>query len=63
MTLGDYTTKVKLHRAMKLLNDNELKSYEIAERLGYSDEYFGKLFKRHFGMTPTQYRIKDNRNL
>lgn len=63
VTLGDYITKVKLHRAMKLLSDNALKSYEIAERLGYSDEYFSKLFKRHFGMTPTQYRQKDNRNL
>lgn len=63
ITLGDYITKVKLYRALGLMSDSELKTYEIAELLGYSDEYFSKLFRRQFGMTPTQYRQKNTRKL
>lgn len=56
VTLGDYLTTVKMHRAARLLTDPTWKIYQIAERLGYSDEYFTKLFKRTFGRTPMQYR-------
>lgn len=63
ITLGDYITKVKLYRALELMTDSELKTYEIAELLGYSDEYFYKLFRRQFGMTPSQYRQKNTRKL
>lgn len=41
----NYVTVVKMERA-KVLFKNDLKVYELAERLGYNDpEYFGKLFK------------------
>lgn len=63
ITLGDYITKVKLYRALELMADSALKTYEIAELLGYSDEYFYKLFRRQFGMTPSQYRQKNTRKL
>lgn len=52
----DYITFVKIERAKILLEDRSLKNYEIASKLGYSDEYFTKLFKRVVGMTPTMYR-------
>ncbi len=56
VTLGDYLTTVKMYRAARLLFDPSLKIYQIADRLGYSDEYFTKRFKRTFGKTPLQYR-------
>lgn len=56
MNLIDYITFAKMERAKILLSDFSLKNYEIADRLGFSIEYFSKLFKKTFGMTPTNYR-------
>lgn len=60
MSLGNYMTTVKMHWAAIQLRDTGLKIYEIAELLGYSDEYFAKLFKSIFGCTPMQYRKKEH---
>lgn len=56
MNLIDYITFAKMERAKLLLKDFSLKNYEIAEKLGFSIEYFSKLFKKIFGITPTKYR-------
>lgn len=56
MNLIDYITFAKMERAKILLSDFSLKNYEIADRLGFSIEYFSKLFKKTCGMTPTKYR-------
>jgi len=57
ITVKDYIIMVKMERAKKLILDGDLKSYEIAGRLGYRDfEYFGKLFKKNTGLSPTEYR-------
>ena len=53
----EYLTLVKMERARKLMTDGRLKTYEIAELLGFKDiEYFSKLFKKNTGLTPTEYR-------
>ncbi len=53
----EYLTTVKMERARKLMADGRLKTYEIAELLGFKDiEYFSKLFKKNTGLTPTEYR-------
>ena len=55
-TFIEALTKVRLERAKQLLCTTELKSYEIAEKVGYSDaHYFGSIFKRNEGMTPKEY--------
>jgi two-component system response regulator YesN len=52
-----YLTIVKMERAKKLMADGRLRTYEIAELLGFKDiEYFSKLFKKNSGFTPTEYR-------
>lgn len=57
MTLGEYLFLVKIQRAKVLLEEDELKSYEISERLGYqSAEYFAKQFKKATGETTSEYR-------
>jgi two-component system response regulator YesN len=45
-----------MERAKILLGDFNLKNYEIADKLGFSIEYFSKLFKKTFSITPTKYR-------
>lgn len=53
----EYLTMVKMERAKILLADGRLRTYEIAEKLGFKDiEYFSRLFKRYIGKTPAEYR-------
>lgn len=53
----EYLTFIKMERAKKLIGDGRLKSYEVAELLGFKDiEYFSRLFKKNTGVTPTEYR-------
>jgi len=55
--LIDYITRVKMARAARLLCQSSRKTYEIALQLGYRDtEYFSRLFKKHMGVTPSEYR-------
>jgi two-component system response regulator YesN len=53
----EYITLVKIERAKILIVVDKLRAYEIAEKLGFNDtEYFSKIFKKHTGMSTTQYR-------
>jgi AraC-like DNA-binding protein len=54
----DYLQQVRLKKACDLLKDtNKLKCYEIAYKVGFRDEkYFMQVFKKNFGVTPSQYR-------
>lgn len=56
-TLNDYITEFRLEKAKELLKDDNLKLYEVAANVGYSDaHYFSMLFKRQFGCLPTEFR-------
>lgn len=52
-----FITRVKIQKAKELLQDPNLKIYELAEMLGYKDtKYFCRKFKDIVGLTPTQYK-------
>lgn len=56
-TIKEFMVRVKMERAKKLLVAGHLKTYEIAQKIGYVDyEYFSKVFKKNSGFTPTQFR-------
>ena len=56
-TFVEYLTDVRLEQAKELLSFHDMKTYEIAESVGYSDpQYFSVIFKRHVGVSPKQYR-------
>ena len=57
-TITDYLIGIRIAKAKELLTGQpDLKNYEIAELVGYSDPvYFNKLFKRMCGMTPKDYK-------
>lgn len=55
-TLTDYLFRQKLGKAATLLKQTDLRIYEIAARVGYESTYFMKVFKKHFGITPQEYR-------
>ncbi len=57
----DYLTRVRMEKAIKLMRDPSLKTYDIAEMVGYNNtNYFSKLFKKIMGCSPTEYREKNN---
>lgn len=58
-TFIGYLTKIRIEKAKELLKHTDLKSYEIADRVGYADpQYFSLIFKKTTGMTTTEYRGK-----
>lgn len=56
-TFGAYLTGKRMKEAIRLLQDQNLKMYEIAQRTGYSSQhYFSSAFKRVLGISPAEYR-------
>lgn len=54
---SDYITETRIEFAKTLLKSDEYKIYEISDQVGISDSlYFSKLFKKHTGFSPSQYR-------
>ncbi|MZQ82890.1 response regulator [Paenibacillus sp. 5J-6] len=55
--LSDYVNRVRMDRAAYLLKNGHDKIYEIATQLGYQRPHsFNHAFKKHYGMTPQEYR-------
>lgn len=53
----NYIIQQKIERAKKMLVEENMKVYEVSEKLGYSDTtYFSKIFKRNVGVTPQDYK-------
>lgn len=56
-TLIDYINTQRVRRAAQQLTTTDRSISEVAEEMGILDvNYFAKIFKRTFGMTPTRYR-------
>lgn len=55
-TLSDYLYRLRMEKAAFLLKNDSDKIYRIAEKIGYENTYFTKVFKKHFGVTPQEYR-------
>jgi two-component system response regulator YesN len=59
MTFIDYVTDVRIARAKKEMADPNKSLKEICFLVGYNDpNYFSRVFKKHTGMSPSEYRKK-----
>ena len=57
ITFVDYLTQVRIGKAIELFDDEELKMYEIAEKVGYTTQhYFSSVFKKELGISPIDYK-------
>ena len=55
----EYLTQIRIEKAKELLNNTDLKSYKVAELVGYNNpRYFSEVFQKIVGVTPTNYRQK-----
>ena len=56
----EYLTNLRMSRAKELLKDERCSMKEICLEVGYSDpNYFSRIFKKNFGVTPTEYRERE----
>lgn len=54
---NEYFRIIRLKKATELLINSEMNVAEIAYEVGFNDpDYFGKSFKKQFGVTPSQFR-------
>lgn len=62
MTFVSYLTHVRLNLAAEMLRNPEQSICQIATSAGFSDQsYFGRVFHKQFGMSPTKFRGKASR--
>ena len=58
-TPADYRNRLRIQRASQLLRSGNYTVGEVAELVGVHDlKYFGKLFTRYTGMTPSEFKKK-----
>ena len=54
-----YLNRMRMHKAMGLLAGGQLTIDQIAHESGIQDaSYFARIFKKHSGMTPSEYRAR-----
>lgn len=55
----DYINSRKMELACSMIRENQYRIYEICYRLGYENPYyFTRTFRRHIGMTPSEYQAR-----
>ncbi|AIQ25314.1 response regulator [Paenibacillus sp. FSL H7-0737] len=54
---SSFLTKLRIQKAIELLNNVTLKVYEVSELVGFKDPaYFSLIFKKYMGMTPQEFQ-------
>ncbi|WP_088011830.1 response regulator [Gottfriedia acidiceleris] len=54
---GDVLLETRMKKAMELFQKTDLKTYEVAEKVGYSNpQYFSSSFKKYTGYSPIEFK-------
>lgn len=57
MTFLEYVTKVRMEKACYMLENTDIKVFQVAQLVGYHDaKYFSQVFKKMMGCKPSEYR-------
>ena len=63
ITVNSYLCEVRIGEAKKMLSGTDMSINEIAEATGFYDQaYFSRVFSQKEGLTPSDYRRKQNEN-
>lgn len=63
MTFSNYLKKIRIEKAKELILSTDMKIYEVACTVGYSDQkYFSKVFKEYTGVSAKQFSIDIQKN-
>ena len=61
MSPNDYLRKCRMERAAEMLRSTELPISDVCAQVGIPDaQYFSRVFKTYFGVTPSAYRENNN---
>lgn len=61
MSPNDFLRKCRMERAAELLSSTEVAVSEVCAQVGIPDaQYFSRVFKAHFGVSPSAYRESNN---
>jgi len=61
-TFINYLLSVRMFNTKSLISTTSLKNYEIAEKVGYTDQYyFSHSFKKYFKISPNEFRNNLNK--
>lgn len=56
-SFNDFLNKTRVEAAKRLMNETDMRVYEIAFAVGFNDQhYFSKTFRRITGISPSEYR-------
>lgn len=57
MNINQFVSHLRMEKAAELLRDPALRVQDVSGMTGYLDpQYFGKIFKKTYGITPTEFR-------
>ncbi|MEK3912359.1 response regulator [Paenibacillus sp. FSL H7-0331] len=57
INFSDFLYQLRMNKAMELLRMSDLKSYEVAEKVGYRNpQYFSVCFKKYTGISPSEFK-------
>ena len=63
MSLRDFAAEKKVERAKILLTRSKMSISDVSEALGFnSQSYFGSVFRKLCGMTPSEYQLNHGGN-
>ncbi|CAH1220698.1 MULTISPECIES: response regulator transcription factor [Paenibacillus] len=55
--ISDYIMRSRMDRAVHLLKHTSMKIYEVGQEVGYNNTpYFIQVFRKHYGLTPQDFR-------
>ena len=59
MSIKEFIMDIRLKRSAQLLKESDLTISEIADRTGFNNpKYFSICFKKHFELTPSEFKKK-----
>lgn len=60
LSINTYINQLRMNKAGELLMDKNSYIKEVAAAVGIEDQlYFSRLFKRYYGITPSEYRLNE----
>jgi AraC-like DNA-binding protein len=62
-TMPELVTRFRLEQAKSMLDHSDYSIAEVADKSGFSEVgYLHRVFQRHFGLTPGEYRKRERRD-
>jgi len=59
-TINKFLMRIRMDKASDLLKNTAMSIADVATETGYKDYfYFAKIFKKHWGITPSEYRTEN----